>query len=61
MTLFADDANPLWRSDWTPATEVALPDAVLTGRAPARYFWAVEAEGDVARHRLGPFWFRIAP
>jgi hypothetical protein len=51
----------VYRSDLRDGTSLTLPTDVVADLEPGAYFWVVEVEGPVARPRLGPFWWTLAP
>jgi hypothetical protein len=62
VRLFDERGESLWESASGSATRQSLPAPVRERLASGSgYFWTVEVAGPVARERLGPHWFRIAP
>ena len=60
VKLFDDTGEPLWQSDPTRETRVALPPSERARlKAGKAYFWNVEVEGRLEKKRLGPFRFRL--
>ena len=60
VTVYDDNASPVWQSDWITVAEVAIaPNAAAAMPSGHRYFWRVELDGDGPRQSLGPYWFTI--
>ena len=61
VKLFDNTGEPLWQSESTRETRMALPPAERARLKPGQsYFWNVEVEGRLEKRRVGPFRFRIS-